>query len=76
MDEIDRANALAETRRQAAVNNVVNRYKMPQLLINDVVVCRDCNENIPLKRLKKTPDAALCVDCQAIRETRGPSYGC
>lgn len=29
-----------------------------------VVICLDCGELIPAKRLKSIPDAARCVECQ------------
>lgn len=34
--------------------------------------CEDCGEPIPLRRLELMPHAALCVRCQATRET-GPA---
>ncbi len=31
-------------------------------------VCEDCDEEIPLKRLRVRPDAALCLNCQEANE--------
>ena len=30
--------------------------------------CEECDEEIPLKRLRVRPDATLCLDCQEIME--------
>ena len=75
MDDIDRANALAETRRKAAISNIVNRPQLAQQCVDGEVVCLDCCEEIPLDRLEKTPTAALCVPCKEKRELKGKEYG-
>lgn len=31
-------------------------------------ICEECEEDIPLKRLKVRPDAALCLNCQETSE--------
>ena len=31
-------------------------------------ICEDCEEEIPLKRLRVRPDAALCLNCQETNE--------
>jgi DnaK suppressor protein len=30
--------------------------------------CKECDEEIPVKRLRVRPDASLCLDCQEIME--------
>jgi DnaK suppressor protein len=30
--------------------------------------CEECEEEIPLKRLRVRPDASLCLDCQEVME--------
>ena len=31
-------------------------------------ICEECDEEIPVKRLRVRPDASLCLDCQEIME--------
>lgn len=43
-------------------------------------ICEECEEEIPLKRLRVRPDAALCLNCQETNEreagqTQKPSLG-
>ena len=36
-------------------------------------VCENCEESIPITRLKALPFTPLCVDCQRVQEVRGHS---
>ena len=31
-------------------------------------ICEECDEEIPVKRLRVRPDATLCLDCQEVME--------
>ncbi len=37
-------------------------------------VCQRCNEAIPRDRLEVLPMASLCMPCQVVKETHGPSH--
>jgi len=75
VDDIDRANALAETRRKATISNIVNRPKLAQQYVDGEVVCLDCHEEIDKARLDANPLAAMCVPCAEKREKKGKQYG-
>ena len=36
-------------------------------------ICEECDSDIPVKRLRVRPDAALCLDCQEIFEKEANS---
>jgi DnaK suppressor protein len=36
-------------------------------------VCEECESDIPVKRLRVRPDAALCLDCQEVYEKENNS---
>lgn len=74
-DLIDKANAAAETARLAAISEVTDRHREPQLVIEGEIVCIDCLDPIDADRLEKTPAAALCVPCLDEREQKEKRYG-
>lgn len=61
LEEKHRAKALARFAEALAVTE-------PQLSIDGVRVCLDCQEPLTKKRLKAKPDASRCVECQELRE--------
>ena len=77
-DIIDRANAEAERLTANAINNArLNRCD--DVAITEIIdpithqsirVCSDCDVLIPIERIAVQPTAALCIDCQSLREER------
>ncbi len=45
------------------INSALNRIEA-----GTFGVCEDCEDEIPLKRLRVRPDAALCLNCQESNE--------
>lgn len=45
------------------INSALNRIES-----GTFGICEDCEDEIPLKRLRVRPDAALCLNCQETNE--------
>lgn len=73
-DDLDRAKDLEMKQRQAAVDAALSKPDHgpgeSQVMINDEVVCIDCYEPIPEKRLAIKPKAVRCVECKSDWERR------
>jgi RNA polymerase-binding transcription factor DksA len=73
MDDMDRAQARELFDTAQAVKAQTGRAApvRPQLICAEsgAVLCRDCNEPIPLARLEREPQASLCVPCLTKIET-------
>jgi len=68
-DEIDRANDYASFANEVALKNYAqNQHSAKQRIIDDVVMCDDCENEIPLNRLAAKPDCIRCIDCQLAYE--------
>lgn len=57
-----------ERQRQQAIADHAGRTTEEQLIVDGVVVCRECDAPIPEQRLAHVPDAVRCIDCQAFHE--------
>lgn len=57
-----------ERQRVQAISDHQNRPKEDQLIVDGVVLCRDCDEPIPEPRLDHVPDAVRCISCQEFHE--------
>lgn len=74
-DLLDRAQALEEKEREHAIQRALSKQNDIEI-VNDirngheVRVCAECDEEIPLMRIKVVPNAALCVNCQSALEAR------
>ncbi len=66
MDDIDKANDLADSLREAAVERI--RREMAHVNMNPV--CIDCDEDIEAERLAKLSSARRCISCQTEHERR------
>jgi phage/conjugal plasmid C-4 type zinc finger TraR family protein len=65
LDQIDRANALAQVERDTAVERISAAVAAPGR--ED---CEDCSDPIEAARRKACPSATRCVGCQAAAERR------
>ncbi len=66
LEERQRADAL---RAQSAV-----LVELPRHDHEGKRVCLDCEERLPAKRLKASPNAVRCVECQDLHEKRQRGY--
>jgi DnaK suppressor protein len=66
MDDIDKANDLADSLREATVERI--RREMSQ--VNTNPICIECDEDIEAERLAKLPSAKRCIICQTDYERR------
>lgn len=66
MDDIDKANDLADSLREAAVERI--RKEMSQVNMNPV--CINCDEDIEAERLAKLASARRCIGCQTDHERK------
>jgi len=69
MDSLARQQmAIASKKR---LESVMKRSRLALTSIQDGTygTCQDCGENIPYPRLKNSPCAALCIQCQEIAES-------
>lgn len=71
-DEADRAGELEERERTKALARFFDEIAEadPQVSIDGVVVCLDCEDPLPAARLRAKPDAVRCIECQERFETR------
>jgi phage/conjugal plasmid C-4 type zinc finger TraR family protein len=72
LDEIDAAQARDEFFRATALSKALNRRPEDDdpLIIDGIRCCLDCEEPIPLARLKANPGAKRCTLCQSKKERR------
>ena len=69
LDQIDRANELAEKERQIALAK--HRQNRTALSLTH---CEDCDEPIPEARRKYVIGCTRCIDCQSIFEHKMKGY--
>ena len=71
-DEADRSANYQLAANLIALEAHREKAKPPAQLkrVDGTVLCRECEEPIPLVRLERLPDAAFCVDCLAVLELR------
>jgi phage/conjugal plasmid C-4 type zinc finger TraR family protein len=66
MDDIDKANDLADSLRDAAVLRIQREVSR----VNTNKECVDCDEDIDAQRRAKVPGAIRCINCQDVHERR------
>jgi len=72
MDEFDQAQQLEQQERDARIAEQRQRPARQQLTdATGEIVCRSCYEPMSPERLEAQPDAACCVQCQALYEQWG-----
>lgn len=70
-DEIDRANDSAQFTNDLAIRqHLIDHALPPQLVVDGVVECIDCGDDISKERLGALPNCVRCIDCQTIFEIR------
>ncbi len=75
MDDLDRAKDLEMKQRDVALESALS---VPEHDVGEVqafdekekVICLDCCERIPVKRLKAVPEAVRCIGCKSIWERK------
>jgi len=68
-DEIDRATELTMYSTEVALRNRLRELSIEsQRIVDGVVMCDDCENEIPLDRLAAKPDCIRCIDCQMAYE--------
>jgi DnaK suppressor protein len=68
-DIADQTEALEAFQRELALQAQAGRRDTtPQVLVGGIVECCDCGDAVSAERLDALPDAARCVDCQALFE--------
>jgi len=63
MDDIDKANELAEKHRESAILKSVKSLKP-----NGIVYCIDCEAKIPEARKLAIPSCKRCIECQELHD--------
>lgn len=66
MDDIDTANDLADSLRNAEVE----RIQREMSVVNMNPICIDCDEDIEAERIAKLSSARRCINCQTDFERR------
>ncbi|MGZ4974660.1 MAG: TraR/DksA family transcriptional regulator [Burkholderiaceae bacterium] len=70
-DPIDRANDTAQFNNDLAIQQHLIDHTLPaQLIVDGVVECIDCGDEIPVERLAALPNCVRCIDCQTMYEIR------
>lgn len=70
-DLIDGANDIAQFNNDLAIQQHRIDHALPaQLVVDGVVECIDCADEIPSDRLSALPDCVRCIDCQQAHEIR------
>lgn len=70
-DPIDRANDTAQFNNDLDIKQHLVDHALPeQLIVDGIVECMDCENEIPLNRLAALPNCVRCIDCQTVYEIR------
>ncbi len=68
-DIFDRASELEQKTRERALAAQAQRAAlMGKTVADSAIECRDCGDEIPLKRREAMPGCQCCIHCQAYRE--------
>ncbi len=68
-DEIDRANDRVLMDTDLAIRNCLKGQTLPpQHVVDEVVVCLDCDNELPKNRLEALPLCIRCIRCQTVYE--------
>jgi phage/conjugal plasmid C-4 type zinc finger TraR family protein len=69
MDDIDRAQAIENEHRAAALRRAVERGAAERpLIVAGVRICADCEDPIPPERIAALPHVVRCWRCQTLFE--------
>lgn len=74
MDDADRAKEIEMRDRRAALKMAKHHPEPAQQIIDDEVLCIDCDTPVSQERLKAKPNAARCIDCQSLHEMKGKHH--
>lgn len=70
-DDIDRANHAAQFTNDLALQQHRSNAALPaQQIVDGVVECIDCDEEIAADRLEALPNCVRCITCQTMHEIR------
>jgi DnaK suppressor protein len=70
-DLADKANDTAQFSNDLAIRQHQIDHELPdQLVVDGVVECLNCEEEIPAERLEALPNCVRCIDCQTAHEIR------
>ena len=67
-DAIDMAQLFEAQHRDKSLTLLSRTNATPPVVIDGVSCCAECEDPIPLARLKALPGVGLCVACQAVQE--------
>lgn len=74
-DIADRAGEIEEQQRESSLRaRTGNVVELPRHDRNGKRICLDCEERLSQKRLRASPDAVRCVECQGLHEKRQRGY--
>lgn len=70
-DIADNANDTAQFNNDVAIRQHAIDHALPaQHVVDGVVECMDCDDEIPAERLEALPDCVRCFECQTAHEIR------
>jgi DnaK suppressor protein len=73
MDDLDRAEQLAQQQRDLSINAALQsgiETEQPDEDEDGTRYCIDCGTVIPKERLAVRPESVRCVDCKQLKEER------
>ncbi|MBL4799819.1 MAG: TraR/DksA C4-type zinc finger protein [Oleispira sp.] len=71
-DQLDDAKAMEMSDRERAIKAQLAKVKEPkQLIVDDEILCIECETLVSKLRLAAKPSAARCIDCQSLHEQKG-----
>ncbi len=74
-DLADRAGEIEEQQRQSSLRaRAASAAETPRHNSDGDRICLDCEERLSAKRLKASPEAVRCVECQDFKEKRQRGY--
>lgn len=74
-DIADRAGEIEEQQRESSLRaRTACAVETPRYDRNGKRICIDCEDRLSHKRLKASPNAVRCVECQDLKEKRERGY--
>ncbi|MBL4797630.1 MAG: TraR/DksA C4-type zinc finger protein [Oleispira sp.] len=71
MDILDRAKQAEMVDRERAIKAPLAKVKEPkQLIVDDEILCIECETPVSKPRLAAKPHAARCIKCQSLHEQK------
>ena len=75
MDNLDLAEKHEQLNRDIAIDNARQGHAVePPDEENGIRYCKDCGDDIDIKRLEIQPHAVRCVGCQTDRDLKNKGY--